>query len=205
MEFMVWINVALLFAAGGITPGPAVMLSVASSLRYGFTAGMTAGLGIVAANLLWVVLAGSGALALAALSPLLFVSLKFAGLAFIFVIACQMAFGPTKGLDTKSADAPRRSALFGKGVGLQLANPNALIFFAFMMPGFIDASKPILIQALIIAATVTVTELVGLATYSGLADRLRRYFGNPIFARWFFVCAALIMFGSAAFGVWQTS
>ena len=36
MEFGVWLAMIGLFLAGGLTPGPAVMLVVSSSLRYGF-------------------------------------------------------------------------------------------------------------------------------------------------------------------------
>ena len=40
MELSVWFALVGLFLAGGLTPGPAVMLVVSSSLRYGFRPAM---------------------------------------------------------------------------------------------------------------------------------------------------------------------
>ena len=83
MEFGVWLSFFLLFMAGGLTPGPAVMLVTTSSIRYGFWAAMIPSVGICLANLVWIVLAVSGATALAHAFPLAFIALKVVGIAFI--------------------------------------------------------------------------------------------------------------------------
>ncbi len=40
MDILVWANFTLLFLAGGLTPGPAVILVTTASIRYGFWASM---------------------------------------------------------------------------------------------------------------------------------------------------------------------
>ena len=51
MSIWVWANFTLLFLAGGLTPGPAVILVTTASIRYGFWASMAPAAGICAANL----------------------------------------------------------------------------------------------------------------------------------------------------------
>lgn len=209
MSFEIWLSLILVFAAGGLTPGPAVMLVLASSLRYGFWLALAAALGVCAANVLWITLAATGVGALAEQFPQAFTVLKFAGLAFIVWLAWSTA---TQKIDTKleeevsnvfgtSAKKPPRygriTALFFRGVGLQLANPNALVFFGGILPAFFNPDLAVFGQATIMVATVTATELTGLTIYALGARALAHQFSNPRFARVFYVCAGLVMAGSA--------
>lgn len=202
MDIGVWLALLALFFAGGLTPGPAVMLVTTSSMRYGFWAAMAPSAGICASNIVWVVLAASGAAALAHAFPAGFMALKLAGVAYIIWLAWKMAFHEP--VDLARADPPPRAELFKRGVTLQLANPSALVFFGGLMPAYIDPEKSLVTQALIIMATVTVTELAGLVVYAAGADALARRFASQAFAKGFYRIAAVAMAGSAAFGVYAT-
>jgi threonine/homoserine/homoserine lactone efflux protein len=202
MAFGVWVSLFIIFVSGGLTPGPAVMLVTTSSMRYGFLPAMAPALGICAGNLIWITLAVSGVATLAHLVPQAFLALKLAGICFIIWIAWRMAFGGA--IDLARAAPPPRHHMFGRGVGLQLANPNALVFFGGLLPTYIDPDRSPVVQALIIMATITVTELAGLVVYAGAATWLARRFASPTFARWFFRLAALATAGSAGFAIWST-
>jgi homoserine/homoserine lactone efflux protein len=202
MEFGVWLSFMALFVAGGLTPGPAVMLVTTSSMRYGFWPAMAPSLGVCAANLVWITLAVSGATALAHAFPMGFVALKVAGIAFILFLAWRTAFGAP--VDLLRREPPPRAKLFATGVGLQLLNPNALVYFAVAMPGFIDASRDLVTQALILMVTVTVCEMFGLIVYALGADVLAHRFQSPAFAKGFFRIAAATMAASALFAVYAT-
>jgi threonine/homoserine/homoserine lactone efflux protein len=202
MEFGVWLSFFLLFMAGGLTPGPAVMLVTTSSIRYGFWAAMLPSVGVCLANLVWIALAASGATALAHAFPAGFIALKIAGIAFILFLAWRTAFGAQ--VDLLRREPPPRARLLATGVGLQLLNPNALVYFAVAMPGFIDASRDLVVQAVILMATVTVCEMFGLMVYAFGADALAKRFQSAVFAKWFFRIAALTMAGSALFAVFAT-
>jgi homoserine/homoserine lactone efflux protein len=197
-----WLAFFLLFLAGGLTPGPAVMLVATSSMRYGFAPSMMAAAGVCAANLVWIALAVSGASVLAHSFPEVFQAVKLAGVAFIFWLAWRTAVhGP---VDLGRRPPPPRAGLFARGVGLQLANPNALVYFGGLLPAYIDPDASLATQAAVLAATVTLTEMVGLMIYAGGADWLARRFASPNFARAFYRIAALAMAGSAAYAVWAT-
>ena len=202
MDVATWLALIALFLAGGLTPGPAVMLTVTCSIRYGFADAMIAALGVCTANLLWITLAVLGAAGLAKAFPVMFAAMKLGGLAFIVHLAMRLLRGGA--VDLAHRQAPPRTQLFGRGLGLQLANPNALVYFGGLLPAYLDPSRPLLSQAAIVMVSVTLTELLGLATYAVSADALARRFASRSFAVAFFRIAALLMVASAAIGVYTT-
>jgi threonine/homoserine/homoserine lactone efflux protein len=202
MDLAVWFALLTLFLAGGLTPGPAVMLVTTSSMRYGFWPAMLPALGICAANLLWVALAAAGASAFGRAFPAGFAALKLVGLVYIAWLAYRMAFSGA--VDLTRREPPPRARLFGRGVGLQIANPNAMVYFGGLLPAYIDAGRSLLVQGGVIMATITTTELIGLLIYAAAANELARRFASTAFALWFCRGAALAMAGSAAFAVYAT-
>ncbi len=205
MEIGVWIALAGLFFAGGLTPGPAVMLVMSAAMRFGARPALVAATGVSAANLIWITLAAGGAAAVAARYPTVFLGVKLAGLAFVLWLAISIATAPSERPRAEAGLAPPRSRLFAKGVGLQLANPNALVFFGALLPAFFDPDRSLAPQVLTIMATVTATEMIGLSAYAWAAGAMRRRLADPMFARRFNVAAAVLMFSAAAFAVWSTT
>lgn len=205
MDISVWLALLALFFFGGLTPGPAVMLVMSSSLRYGPAPAMIPAVGISAANLVWITLAATGLATFAATIPALLIGVKIIGLCFIAWLAWTTATSDATAPKASASFAPPRSALFMRGIGLQLLNPNALVFFGLLLPGYFDASRPILQQALVIMATVTATEMLGLTVYALLAGAMQRRFASPNFVSGFNRIAALAMFGSALFATIMTS
>lgn len=202
MEFWVWANFTLLFLAGGLTPGPAVMLVTTASIRYGVWASTAPAVGICAANLVWIALAASGVALVAKTFPEAFLAFKIAGIAFIVWLAWKTAFGAP--VDLLRREPPPRRQLFVHGVGLQLANPNALVYFGGLLPTYFNPDHDMISQVLISMATVTVCEMFGLMVYASGADALSRRFQSQAFARGFFRIAALAMVVSAGFAVYLT-
>jgi threonine/homoserine/homoserine lactone efflux protein len=202
MEPRVWLALFTLFLASGLTPGPAVMLVTTSSIRYGFWPAMMAATGICVANVMWVALAVSGASTLAHAFPAGFAALKLAGLGYVFWLAWRMAFAEP--IDLSRREPPPRAHLLARGIGLQLANPNALVYFGGLLPAYMDAGRALLLQCGVMMATVTVTELAGLVVYAAAASSLARLLSSSTFALWFYRSAALAMAGSALFAAYAT-
>ena len=205
MDPAVWIALIGLFIAGGLTPGPAVMLVMSSALRHGWAPAMLPAFGVTLANLGWVALAASGAAALAVTFPAGFMALKLAGLAFILWLAIGLVRHDPVRPAAASTYAPSRTGLFLRGVGLQFANPNALVYFGVLLPAFFDPARPIGQQVAIVMVSVTATELMGLTLYARLADALNRRFQSAAFARRFNWFAAGLMAVSAGFAVFSTA
>jgi threonine/homoserine/homoserine lactone efflux protein len=205
MDLSVWFALLALFFAGGLTPGPAVMMVMSTSLRYGATTALVPAVGVSAANLVWISLAATGIATFAASAPSILLILKIAGLLFIAWLAWTMATGNPGQPRASAEQAPPKASLFGRGIGLQLLNPNALVFFGLLLPSYFDATRPVAIQAAIIMVTVTVTEMLGLTIYAMAADAMNHRFQNPVFAIWFNRAAAVAMLASAIFAAFLTT
>jgi homoserine/homoserine lactone efflux protein len=202
MELRVWAALVTLCVAGGLMPGPAVMLVTTSAMRYGLGPALLAAVGVCAGNLLWIALAVSGASALARALPSAFLVLKVAGVGYILVLAWRTAHAGAR--DLARREPPARGRLLGAGLGVQLANPNALVFFGGVLPAYLDPDRSLLAQCAVIMATITSTELFGLSLYGAGAHWLARRFASPAFAAWFNRGAAAVMAASALFALYRT-
>jgi len=205
MSFELWLALVALFGIGGLTPGPAVMLVMASSFRYGFKPAMLPALGIASANVVWLLLAASGAAALATTFPKAFLALKITGVLVILYLALTAMFGPLPDPDAKAADAPPRGKLYSRGLALQLSSPMPLVYFGFLLPNYFDPSYSIPQQVLIMFVTVTITELLGLGVYAYGAQKIRRWLKNPRQARAFNVFIGVVMIASGLWAILSTS
>ncbi|RYG31848.1 MAG: LysE family translocator, partial [Burkholderiales bacterium] len=117
-------------------------------------------------------------------------------------LAWRTAFGAP--VDLLRREPPPRRKLFANGIGLQLANPNALVYFGGLLPTYFNPDRDLIPQVLISMATVTVCEMFGLMVYAAGSGALARRFQSPAFAHWFFRIAALAMVISAAFAIYLT-
>lgn len=199
MDFDVWLSLVVLFSVGGLTPGPAVMLVMASSFRYGFRPAMLPALGIASANVLWLIMAASGTAALLTAFPSVTLGLKILGLLVILYLGLSTIFGPPPDMSIGSDDAPKRAGLYARGVGLQISSPLPLVYFGMLLPLYFDASKPVLPQFGIMLATVTCLELQGLAIYAAFARWIRAKLQSPKAARVFNWIIGVVMIAS---GMW---
>ena len=205
MSLSTWLALVALFGAGGLTPGPAVMLVLASAFRYGFRLSLLPALGIASANFFWLLLGVSGAAALAELYPAGFLALKVIGLLVITYLGLRTIFGPLPALDTDAQHAPKRAGLYAKGFALQISSPLPLVYFGAMLPTFVDAGAPLAPQFIIMLVTVTVTELLGLAVYAYGAQGLRNWLSGARAARRFNIFIGSVMILSGLWAVMSTA
>lgn len=205
MSFEVWLALVALFGIGGLTPGPAVMLVMASAFRYGFKPAMLPALGIASANLIWLLLAASGAAALATTFPKAFFALKVAGVLVIVYLAFTTMFGPLTDPDAQAKEAPPRGRLYSRGVALQLSSPMPLVYFGLLLPTYFDPNYSLTRQILIMFVTVTCTELLGLGVYAFGAEKIRGWLRQPHQARAFNIAIGLIMIASGVWAIFSTT
>ena len=205
MSFTTWLALVALFGAGGLTPGPAVMLVLASAFRYGFKPSLLPALGIASANVFWLILGVSGAAVLAETYPAGFIALKIIGLLVIAYLGLKTILGPVPNLDVNADDAPRRALLYAKGFGLQISSPMPLVYFGTMLPAFVDPAIPLVQQFIIMLITVTATELIGLSVYAYGAQAIRQWLKSPRAARGFNITIGAVMIASGLWAVLSTS
>jgi len=129
---------ALIVAAG--SPGPSIAALVARVL----TGGLRSVLPFLAAmwlgEALWLACAVAGLAVLAHTFALLFLILKFAGVAYLLWLAWRMWFAPA---DVRAAALPANRSpwrMFGAGLAVTLGNPKIMIFYLALLPTLVDLS-----------------------------------------------------------------
>lgn len=189
---------AALFLNAG-SPGPSIAVLVSQVLTRGagtvipFVAAMWIG------EAAWLAAAVAGLSVLAERLHLVFVVVKWAGLAYLLVLAVRMWRAPVA-TDGSGADAPQGSALarFGSGLALTLGNPKIMVFYVALLPSLLDVAHIGLAEwvllTLVQVAVMAVTDLGWIV----LAARVRGLFRSPRAMRLANRTSAVAMGGAAA-------
>ena len=170
---------ALMMAAG--SPGPSIAALVARVLSRGardvlpFLAAMWIGEGI------WLTCAVLGLAAIAETFHAAFVAIKWFGVAYLIYLGWKQWMAPPAAVAVASGDAAhgRPWSLVMRGFVVNASNPKAIVFILAVLPQFLDPTRPLLAQYLILAATMIAVDLVVMAGYTGLAARVLRLLRAP--------------------------
>ncbi len=185
MQLSVWITYFIATIVLSLTPGPGVFSSISSGLHHGFRLGLWNGVGMQAANLIvvGVVALGLGALLLA--SEMLFSVVKWLGVAYLIYLGVVTWRARPTGFEADRDDhAHTAREVFGRGFLVNITNPKGIIFFAAILPQFIDVARDQMPQYAIFAATTFSVDLVVMMGYTALASKVLRVMQDPARLRW---------------------
>jgi homoserine/homoserine lactone efflux protein len=182
-----------------LNPGPSTLLVLSVALTRGQVAALFASLGVLAANAVYFALSASGLLAVHAVSERAFLAIKWAGAAYLIWLGVRMILrsfrAPPESGSAPAAEPARRS--FFQGFTTQAANPNLLVYFAAILPQFVDARQPLPGQVAILAGSSFVIELAVLSIYAALASHAGRR-AAPRFRRIAERCAGGLLIAAGA-------
>lgn len=177
---LISLGTLLAFAALEFTlcliPGPAVLLALSTTLRRGAARGISAAAGIIAGNTLYFGLSAIGVVALLFASYEAFTIVKYAGAAYLAFLGIRSLLArevPPLDRDESASGRDRRVA-FSSGFVTQIANPKAIVFFAAILPQFVDVHGNVPLQLVVLAVTSQLIELCVLTGYVVAAARIRR-------------------------------
>jgi homoserine/homoserine lactone efflux protein len=185
VDFTVWITYFAATVVLSVCPGPGVFSSISSGLHHGFRRGAWNSVGMQAANLIIVcgVSLGLGAILLA--SETLFSAVKWLGVAYLVYLGVATWRARPVAFHEERHDAAKGAgAIFLRGFFVNLTNPKGIIFFAAILPQFIDVHRPQMAQYALFAATTFAVDLVVMMGYTALAARVLRVMGEPRRLRW---------------------
>lgn len=186
MSVNTWLFFAGTEALLCLTPGPAVLFVLSHGLAQGGRASLWANAGILTGNAFYFLLSALGLGAVLLASHDVFTAIRLLGAAYLVYLGIRTIVGAGLGLrpDGVARATTREWATLGRGFALQAANPKALMFFVALLPQFIDPSRPIAPQILILGVTSVVIEFVVLAGYGYLAGRAAALARQPRFVAW---------------------
>ena len=180
----------LLFAATelllSLTPGPAVLLVVSQGIRRGFRSSTRGAAGILTGNAIYFALSAAGLGALLLASKRVFDVLQIAGAVYLALLGLKMLIRPARVADDVPVTANEGHAgSVVQGLVTQLANPKAIVFFTALLPQFVDPTRPVAMQLIILGVISILVELPVLLMYGFAADRGRARYGKhaPLFER----------------------
>jgi threonine/homoserine/homoserine lactone efflux protein len=125
-----------------ITPGQDTFFILGRSLAGGRRAGISAALGVSVGTVIHTVFAALGLSALLATSPYAFMTVKFAGAAYLMYIGVRALLARGNGLPTDDGGAAvGHWSAFRQGILTNLLNPKVALFFLALLPQFIAADS----------------------------------------------------------------
>lgn len=172
MSFNAWLLFAGTETVLCLTPGPAVLFVLSYGLACGGRASLWASAGVLAGNACYFALSALGLGAVLLASYEVFTLIKYLGALYLVYLGVQTVRGVGLALRPERAQEDRGSLrALTRGFALQAANPKALVFFVALLPQFIDASRAVWPQVLILGVTSVVIEFTVLAGYGYMAAR----------------------------------
>ena len=133
---------AAVYLAAIATPGPGIAALVARVLANGLKGVVPFILGYVIGDWIWLVFAASGLQVIAKNFAPLFLIVKYAGAAYLMVMAIQMWRKHTEGAKV-IGERDRRNGwqLFLSSLTLTIGNPKVIVFFVSILPLVVDYAK----------------------------------------------------------------
>jgi threonine/homoserine/homoserine lactone efflux protein len=187
-----YVPVALVMA---FTPGPATLFVLSRASAHGREAGLLSAAGLLTGTLGLVALAALGLTGVLAGAPFAFGVIKTAGAAYLVYLGLRTLVASKDRAATWAASPGRADAaadsrrFFRDGVVTELFNPKAALFYASVLPQFVDARRPdVPLQMFTLGAVFVVFGVLSLgliAVFAGtLQARLRRSGAWQAAARW---------------------
>lgn len=163
---------ALIMSAGIVTPGPTVLLALNNAARFGIRRASWGIWGAALADVLLVALVGLGLGVVLAASETLFVTLKWAGAAWLAYIGLRMLLSSDASLPGEAeVIAPARRALFLKSFFVAMSNPKYYIFMTALLPQFVSTTQPALPQYASLAAVIVAIDVAVMIGYAVLGKK----------------------------------
>ena len=154
-----------------ITPGPSQLLMLSNSLGNGFRRSLATASGDLTANLLQMVVASLGLASLIVKAQVLFIVIKWAGVAYLIYLGVKLISSGTTNNPVGSERSSLRK-LYLQGFITSAANPKAVIFFAALFPQFINPQQPLFQQFMVLSVTYLTIDGLFLICYGTLAEKL---------------------------------
>lgn len=173
MSFNIWF-IYLLAAIGlSLSPGPNGLLALTHGALHGRRKALYTIFGGAVGFVCVIGLSMFGIGALLKTSLVWLTVMKWLGGAYLVWLGIQVWRSPPIGIEVRgSAEQGADWLLFQQGALSALTNPKGLLFFAALLPQFIDPARSLFVQFLIMAATFAAIEIATEVFIASMAHRI---------------------------------
>ena len=195
----VFLTLTATVAVAALTPGPAVTAIVARAIADGPRPALAINAGVVTGDLLFFALAAAGMAAAAHSLGEFFFVLRIVGALYLVWQGISLwRTAPRAIVAGRAAHESHFWRNYGAGLVLMFGHVQAMLFYAALMPGFVDLSS-LTWTDLGLLATMLVVVIGGVNTgYALLAARARHFFADASAQRAIRRVAGTLMFVAAA-------
>jgi threonine/homoserine/homoserine lactone efflux protein len=161
------------------SPGPGVAAVVARGLAHGMRGTPAFISGFLLGDLVWFGIAATGLAALARTASMLFVAVKWAGVAYLLYLAWKLWKAPPERVAAREPDGHHGWRAFLGSFLLTLGNPKAILFFLALLPTVVDLASMSWLSFIEISLAMCVIQPAVLLVYALLAAKARALFTTP--------------------------
>lgn len=190
MDVTTWILFIAVAVAAVVSPGPAILLAISNSVRFGLSKVFLSSLGNISGLFLLSVAAIFGLGAIIKTSTTLFLIVKLVGAGYLVYLGVKQWRSKANFFDEAtslaSSEKPKsRKRHFSEGFLIAMTNPKAILFFTALFPQFINTKESLSIQFFIMTLTFMAMSFFMLMTYGVLASKAKRWFAKGERTKWF--------------------
>ncbi|MBB1488866.1 LysE family translocator [Oceanospirillum sediminis] len=185
-----------------ITPGMCMTLALSMGMSIGYRRTLWMMLGEMVGVGLIAVLAVVGIASVMLSYPWLFTLFKSIGAAYLFYLGVQLWLSRGKlALSDESTDIQTGNnwELVLQGFVTAIANPKGWAFMISLLPPFIDNSKPLTTQLLLLVSIILISEFISMTLYATGGKGLKSLLGNSENVRFMNRISGSLMMGV---GIW---
>ncbi|MET3394744.1 homoserine/homoserine lactone efflux protein [Variovorax sp. 1140] len=177
MDLHAWLAFLVASCVIAVSPGSGAVLSMSHGLSYGVrrTTATIVGLQLGLAVILLVAGLGVGAVLTASASAFLVV--KVVGACYLLWLGWRQWRAPVAKIEGDAAEAAEpdlsASQRVLRGFLTNVTNPKGIVFMAAVLPQFIQPTRPLWLQLLVLLATTVMVDVTVMHGYAWLAARLQ--------------------------------
>jgi threonine/homoserine/homoserine lactone efflux protein len=154
-------------------------LTVAVSLHSGLPAAARAICGICTGSLTYLAVALAGLLAVFVAHRPLFHAVQIGGALYLLYLGLRMVQGGLRASSALQPEVRVHERPYVDGLVTQLSNPKAMLYWTALLPPFLDVSRPLASQLLVLLAIGISVDIVVLSLYAFGAARVRLWMREP--------------------------
>ncbi len=174
-------NTILLVMAAGFalsaSPGPSMLYVLSRTIGQNRAAGLASSLGLALGGILLALAAAIGLTAIFSISKPLYLTVQYAGAAYLFYLGAQMLIPEKKKKEVDQIKYLSFRKIIVQGIFVELLNPKTILFFLAFIPQFIDSelgnvSSQMLVLGILVPLTAFPSDIIVSFAGGTLSDRL---------------------------------
>lgn len=194
MEISKWLLFMAVGFAAVASPGPAILLAISNSVRFGMAKVFLSTLGNITGLFFLSIAAIFGLGAVFKTSTHLFLLVKIVGAAYLVYLGIKQwrskdnFFADNLNENTTNNIKSKNKSnlqIYSEGFLIAITNPKAILFFTALFPQFIDTTKALPQQFLLMTFTFMAMSLFSLMSYGFAASRVKSWFAYGNRTTWF--------------------